>query len=349
MKTIFILIVLLFSYLLNANILVAGPYAEELMWIDGEWYLELSNVAVEPYTLEYCYIYNDTNFSYFIDVYFPPGGHTVVTKDSLVTPFDFNISSDQITLGWEFEPYFGGPSSRIEYGNDYYSMPPLPGESLVRQVFMTPWWEVIGIFYCRDNTPTLGEFNDLTGFTGTFSGSVTNADGLPLAGAVIEHYPWNGESQIITNLEGDFNKELHTIRYDIQVKFEEVTYLDTTICIAPDSTTICDFVIPVVQNFPSPSILKNASISNFPNPFNPNTTILFSIPLPMDDVKIEIFNSKGQIVRDLACSAAEVNGASEVIWDGRNTAGNPVASGVYHARLIGDGLFLKECKMLLLK
>jgi flagellar hook capping protein FlgD len=344
----FITLLLIFAFsLLNSNIITAGPKAEELMWINGLWYLELSNSYVEPNTLQDCYIYNNSNFSYFNDVYFPQGGATVVTKDSLSNPFEFNTVSESITLGWEYNPY-NEPSCNLHYGNGYYSMLPLPGESIVRTYF-GGWGFVVAIEYCRDNSPTLGEFNDNIGFSGTFCGSVFNEQGLPLAGAVIEYFPPLGENQIITDLNGEFSKEMYTVRYDIQVIFENITYIDTTICIAPDSVTSMDFVLPITNAYPSLSILKNTELNVFPNPFNPSTNIRFDIPIPMNEIVVEIFNSKGQIVRTLIGNSNTPNHPQQIVWNGRNQNGNPVASGVYYARLKGDGLLLKECKMLLLK
>jgi hypothetical protein len=73
---------------------------------------------------------------------------------------------------------------------------------------------------------------------------------------------------------------------------------------------------------------------NFPNPFNPATTIRFSLAR-LGEVSLEIFNILGQPV------AAPVEGTlpageHDVIWDGRNRNGEPVASGIYIYRLRAD-------------
>lgn len=344
----YVLFLLIFAFsFLNANIIVYGPFAYELMWIEGDWYLEMINVGMDWPTLEDCFIECNAGISYFNSISFPNNTYTVVTIADLVVPLELNPAYDEIILEWA-EPGLG-PSCWLYYGGGHYSMAPLEGESLVRKPFVDPFYPLVGYLYCRDNSPTMGETNDDEGCYGTFSGTVVNEQGLPLAGAVIEYFPTDGEYQIITNLDGEFSKELYTVRYDIQVKFEEITYIDTVICVAPDSTTIQNFVIPITQAWPSLSILANAEISNFPNPFNPSTTIQFSIPLPLDEINIEIFNSKGQKVKTVTCPDVTPNKLAEVTWNGRNSAGTPVASGVYYARLIGDGLLLKECKMLLLK
>ncbi|RME20695.1 MAG: T9SS C-terminal target domain-containing protein, partial [Candidatus Zixiibacteriota bacterium] len=85
---------------------------------------------------------------------------------------------------------------------------------------------------------------------------------------------------------------------------------------------------------------------NYPNPFNPSTTIEYSLPR-RSRVVIEIFNVLGRNVRRLVDEQAEA-GRHRVVWDGRNDAGRPVASGVYLYRLVADD-YTATRKMLLLK
>ncbi len=66
---------------------------------------------------------------------------------------------------------------------------------------------------------------------------------------------------------------------------------------------------------------------NFPNPFNPVTTITFHIP-QYERVKIVVYNIKGQEVKTL--THAYLNpGAYSVTWNGSDNAGNPVPAGIY--------------------
>ncbi|RME31464.1 MAG: T9SS C-terminal target domain-containing protein [Candidatus Zixiibacteriota bacterium] len=85
---------------------------------------------------------------------------------------------------------------------------------------------------------------------------------------------------------------------------------------------------------------------NYPNPFNPSTTIEYSLPR-RSRVVIEIFNVLGRNVRRLVDEQAEA-GRHRVVWDGRNDAGRPVASGVYLYRLVAHD-YTATRKMLLLK
>ena len=87
-----------------------------------------------------------------------------------------------------------------------------------------------------------------------------------------------------------------------------------------------------------------AEIYNYPNPFNPETTIRFSLPEFTGNEALEIFNMKGQIVRRFDVLESKGN----KVWDGRNAAGNQVSSGIYNARIKADGIELNT-RMILLK
>jgi flagellar hook assembly protein FlgD len=85
---------------------------------------------------------------------------------------------------------------------------------------------------------------------------------------------------------------------------------------------------------------------NYPNPFNPTTTIDFSIP-KSSHVRLEVFNVLGQSVRVLADEYLAA-GFKRVQWDGTDSYGRPVASGIYLYRLTADQ-FGETRKMMLLK
>jgi hypothetical protein len=74
---------------------------------------------------------------------------------------------------------------------------------------------------------------------------------------------------------------------------------------------------------------------NFPNPFNPQTTIKFSAA-QAGKVTLRIFNVGGQLVRSLTTKAEA--GANEVRWNGRRDDGTQLASGVYFYKVkFADG------------
>lgn len=70
---------------------------------------------------------------------------------------------------------------------------------------------------------------------------------------------------------------------------------------------------------------------NFPNPFNPSTTIGFTLP-EASRVSIEIYDILGRRVRTLA-SGAYAAGKYSVIWDGRDANGHQASTGIYLYRI----------------
>ena len=86
---------------------------------------------------------------------------------------------------------------------------------------------------------------------------------------------------------------------------------------------------------------------NYPNPFNSETTIEFYLPR-VSLVRLDIFDLLGQKVRALV-NRSFSTGLKEVKWNGRDDAGQPVASGVYVYRLKAGNRFVQSRKMLLLR
>ena len=88
---------------------------------------------------------------------------------------------------------------------------------------------------------------------------------------------------------------------------------------------------PVSDNNSNILPLTTMLHTNYPNPFNPETNISFSVKEP-SVVSIEIFNIRGQKVRQLINGHYE-SGFYEVIWDGTDNWNNSVSSGVYFYRM----------------
>jgi tetratricopeptide (TPR) repeat protein len=99
------------------------------------------------------------------------------------------------------------------------------------------------------------------------------------------------------------------------------------------------------DNPPTP-VFHTTLENNFPNPFNPSTTIRYSLESDTS-CSIEIYNIKGQKVRVLF-NNNQAKGQHSVVWDGKDQHGRPVSSGVYFYRLSTPKKSLTN-KMLLLK
>jgi hypothetical protein len=91
-------------------------------------------------------------------------------------------------------------------------------------------------------------------------------------------------------------------------------------------------------------------LANYPNPFNPSTTICYSLPASAD-IRLNIYNVKGEKVRTLI-NRYQSAGTFEISWDGRNDKNVRVASGIYIYRMeinTGREIARQSRKMLLLK
>jgi len=85
---------------------------------------------------------------------------------------------------------------------------------------------------------------------------------------------------------------------------------------------------------------------NFPNPFNPTTTIKFDMKAK-GNVTIKLYNVAGQLVKTLVNDVKDA-GSYTATWDGTNNNGSKVASGIYFYRMETKG-FCKTKKMVLLR
>ena len=90
-----------------------------------------------------------------------------------------------------------------------------------------------------------------------------------------------------------------------------------------------------------------ALLQNFPNPFNPDTTIGYELA-ESADVTLQIYNVVGQVVRTLMAAESQSVGRYQVRWDGMDDRGMPVSSGIYFYQ-ISAGKFQDVRKLMLLK
>lgn len=94
-----------------------------------------------------------------------------------------------------------------------------------------------------------------------------------------------------------------------------------------------DYLVPVEDQMPMPRVHNLEPC--FPNPFNPLTTIKFSLANPAQ-VRMTVYDLKGRLVKTLIDGQATEAGFHEVQWAGRNEQNQVVAGGVYLCRLTAD-------------
>ncbi len=85
---------------------------------------------------------------------------------------------------------------------------------------------------------------------------------------------------------------------------------------------------------------------NYPNPFNPETTISFSLA-EKSDVRIDVFNILGQKVKTLVSQKMDA-GNHSIVWEGKDQNNHQVGSGVYFYKM-KTGRYVSVKKMLLIK
>ena len=101
---------------------------------------------------------------------------------------------------------------------------------------------------------------------------------------------------------------------------------------------------------------KTELIGNYPNPFNPTTTIEFTTENTEKNTEIIIYNLKGQIIRQYSIFPDQSqapywagNIQSSIVWDGTDDSNQPVSSGIYFYQLKAGNEFSETKLMLLLK
>ena len=88
-------------------------------------------------------------------------------------------------------------------------------------------------------------------------------------------------------------------------------------------------------------------VDNYPNPFNPKTKI--NIRIENDAfITLDIFTTHGQKVRTLF-NGTVLSGTRQFVWNGKNSYGQKVSSGIYIALLIENGFPIGSKRMLMLK
>ena len=193
----------------------------------------------------------------------------------------------------------------------------------------------------------------------SISGNVSFSNGSPASGvyvAAVNHFEDSAESFLIayTDNSGNYQfKEVLPGYYQVGVFLQgyssdpEMLYfdLDTGTEMAGQDFVLGQGTSVEIDN--QAGVVKRINLSqNFPNPFNPSTTIAFELPKTAK-VEINIFNARGQKVRSLVNNTLNA-GYQRVEWDGRDDAEQKLPSGFYMYQLKTDN-FNKVMKMILTK
>jgi hypothetical protein len=112
----------------------------------------------------------------------------------------------------------------------------------------------------------------------------------------------------------------------------------------PGDSTSKPSVTSVTDIFGNPAAYELHS--NYPNPFNPETNIQFTLP-QSSNVKIDVYSVSGEFITSLVDNEFSI-GTHSVQWNGKDNFGSNVSSGIYLYRMIANN-FSETRSMLLLK
>ncbi len=180
--------------------------------------------------------------------------------------------------------------------------------------------------------------------SGFISGFVIDTSGNLLENAEITA----GNFTTFSNENGEYDLEAIVGTYDVICYLEdyEVSVMENVVVILGETTTV-NFMLDPAVNTNDVLNPKDIQLTNYPNPFNPDTRIVFGLP-EAGRVEVIIYNIKGQKVKTLMdCTTAP--GQYNCIWDGRNAGGKRVSSGEYIVKLKVNGEEKAVRKMLLLR
>ena len=132
--------------------------------------------------------------------------------------------------------------------------------------------------------------------------------------------------------------------YYLQVRTDELPLFST---VQFTHTAYEENPVPINEN-KIPNYINAVLNSNYPNPFNPQTTISFAIKDADGKTNITIYNIKGQKVKTLVDEVLPA-GLHNLIWDGTNSNDKNVSTGIYFYKMEFKEKHIKTKKCLLIK
>lgn len=110
--------------------------------------------------------------------------------------------------------------------------------------------------------------------------------------------------------------------------------------------TTISYAPQTASDDPSAPVFATKINSNYPNPFNPETTISYSLK-DTEHVTLAIYNLKGELVKTLV-DETKLPGNHSLVWNGKDNSGHAVSSGIYFCKL-SAGKVSDTSKMILMK
>jgi hypothetical protein len=172
------------------------------------------------------------------------------------------------------------------------------------------------------------EFNEIGVFQNDVCIGARVFEGYPIQilaySDVVERDSTELEFRIVAESKGEINLQAQTVYNQSEVSPSDSIH---------PSLGSFRFVTLKAGEDTVPKVLT--MFNNYPNPFNPSTTIAFSIP-HTGNVKLCVYNIKGQKVKELLNTEME-KGHHKIVWEGKDKNNRSVSSGIYFFRLESGG------------
>ena len=197
-----------------------------------------------------------------------------------------------------------------------------------------------GVYSVPSFSNTLNKFVE----RGNIIGMVKDEDNHAIAGATVTA----GNYSATSNANGAYSITLPVGTYDVTATadgFKSQTIENKTVY-ANSNTSVNFIMIPVSNDENTLPVVATLLNGNYPNPFNPETTISYSIKEP-GHVKLEVYNLKGQLVQTLV-DEDQATGHYKLVFDAKDKRERSISSGVYLLRMTAPG-YQKTTKMILMR
>jgi hypothetical protein len=267
----------------------------------------------------------------------------VVTSDSLASPLSVNRTGDiiklysYITMVRDWHPL----EDSLPFGN-------YPGSTIDS---LPTGYSIIHLFlflYSKDTTQAIVSPFDTAGTCGILRGHIYDKNNNPILNGYFRL-----DNPIILNNDGTYSTNVYSRKAifnwmngsQASIRIDTLEININPGCVYNQDIHLLDSIVTSVAKNSQPSD-HSVNIMNYPNPFNPSTNIIVTVPSSMkySRKQIDIYNTLGQKINSL-----QVPNQMVVQWNGKESTGKSAASGIYYYRLIVDGKIMKSASMILLK
>ncbi len=305
---------------------ISKDNGEVVHTITGDWANEVSQALA----------YDQENNSFWISGWFQNSIYHVSYNGDVIAELDSNPHQNITGLEWDSQGCDGNGSLWLMSKNPNYlrEIDPLTGQVITE--ICTGVYQFNGL-----------SFDDNNNF---WTASLTEGKIYNLQGPIYEYIP----NWLTISTNNGIILPNETIHLDFDLGGEDVEageyscslVLTSNAMNYPEVTIPISFGVSPVSNDIVEDVISHSHLSNYPNPFNPETTIEYFLPND-SEVIIEIFNIKGQKVKTLIKDKLK-SGNHKVVWNGSDNKGNRVGSGVYLYRLKSSSGILTS-KMIMMK